>query len=136
MGTVLAEPHTGNKFVMGRWNPWVPLASSHSGLNSLGLPSKGIDAAVCHLVVETLASPVLYVLQRLNLHAMLQQVENIRVFLTKFHPSEFPIGISIMGHPLQTGAAKQAGILECVRKSVPVADFIEVSQLRYTLKQD
>ena len=31
---------------LGRWNPWVPLPDAHAGLNSLGLPSKGVDAAV------------------------------------------------------------------------------------------
>ena len=32
--------------LLGRWNPWVPLPDAHAGLNSLGLPSKGVDAAV------------------------------------------------------------------------------------------
>eukprot|EP00746_Dinoflagellata_sp_MGD_P164806 gnl/MRDRNA2_/MRDRNA2_93685_c0_seq1.p1 gnl/MRDRNA2_/MRDRNA2_93685_c0~~gnl/MRDRNA2_/MRDRNA2_93685_c0_seq1.p1 ORF type:complete len:254 (+),score=53.17 gnl/MRDRNA2_/MRDRNA2_93685_c0_seq1:3-764(+) len=42
----------------------------------------------------------------------------------------FPIGVSIMGHPAHGSDPdkKQQGILYCVRKSLPLADFIEINE--------
>lgn len=102
VGTVLNKPHTGNlsKFFGKEQNPWVPLPASHSGLNSLGLPSKGVDVAI----------------------------DNIKAFQDKWQPKDFPVGVSIMGHPLQEGQEKLDGILECVEKALPHAGFIEINE--------
>ena len=102
VGTVLNKPHTGNLFKVRKkeFNPWVPLPHSHSALNSLGLPSLGID----------------------------ESINNIKKFKDAYDVSNFPIGISIMGHPLQEGEEKLNGILECVEKSVGIADFIEINE--------
>ena len=102
IGTVLNKPHTGNLFKMGRkeHNPWTPLPNSRSALNSLGLPSLGIDKAI----------------------------ENIEKFREKVPYTDFPIGLSIMGHPLQEGQEKLDGILECVAKAVGKVEFIEINE--------
>ena len=102
VGTVLNKPHTGNLFQMGRkeHNPWVPLPNSKSALNSLGLPSLGVDKAI----------------------------ENIEKFRLEITDEDFPVGLSIMGHPLQDGQEKLDGILECVSKSIGKVDFIEINE--------
>ena len=102
VGTVLNKPHTGNLFPFfgKKFNPWVPLPGSNSAINSLGLPSKGIDITI----------------------------QNILDFKKRVTCENFPIGISIMGHPLQQGEVKLAGIIECVEKSLPVVDFIEINE--------
>ena len=102
VGTVLNKPHTGNivKIRGKKHNPWVPLPHSHSALNSLGLPSLGIDASL----------------------------KNIAEFREKYPDKDFPIGLSIMGHPLQEGQEKLDGILECVEKSVGKVEFIEINE--------
>lgn len=102
VGTVLNKPHTGNLFKVRKkeFNPWVPLPHSHSALNSLGLPSLGIN----------------------------ESIKNIKIFKDKYTDDGFPVGISIMGHPLQEGQEKLDGILECVEKSIGVADFIEINE--------
>ena len=102
VGTVLDKPHTGNLFdAFGKQhNPWTPLPNSHSALNSLGLPSLGIDVAL----------------------------DNIKSFKDRVQPKSFPIGISIMGHPAQEGEEKLNGVLDCVKKSLPVGDFIEINE--------
>lgn len=102
VGTVLNKPHTGNLFKVRKkeCNPWTPLPHSHSALNSLGLPSLGID----------------------------RSISNIAAFKEKYDTQGFPIGLSIMGHPLQEGEEKLEGILECVEKAVGVADFIEINE--------
>jgi len=41
---------------------------------------------------------------------------------------QFPIGVSIMGHPAKSGPEKLEGVLECVRRSIPLADFIEINE--------
>ena len=52
VGTVLNKPHTGNivKIRGKEHNPWAPLPHSHSALNSLGLPSLGIDASIKNIL--------------------------------------------------------------------------------------
>lgn len=102
VGTLLNAPHPGNiTRAFGKdCNPWIPLGNSHSALNSLGLPSLGIQPAL----------------------------DNIKAFREKFQPKDFPIGISIMGHPAQSGQEKLDGILECLEKSLPLADFIEINE--------
>ena len=74
--------------MLGYWNPWLPLPFSGAGLNSLGLPSKGVAKAM----------------------------QNIAAFRAKWAPVDFPIGVSIMGHPAQAGQEKLDGVLECVRQ--------------------
>ncbi|WDE95716.1 hypothetical protein PQO03_08305 [Lentisphaera profundi] len=102
VGTVLDKPHTGNLFpAFGKeQNPWTPLPNSHSALNSLGLPSLGVSVAV----------------------------DNIKAFQDRVQPKDFPIGVSIMGHPAQEGEEKLQGVLDCVKQSLPVADFIEINE--------
>jgi dihydroorotate dehydrogenase len=102
VGTVLNKPHTGNivKIRGKEHNPWVPLPHSHSALNSLGLPSRGIDASL----------------------------KNIEEFRQKYPDKDFPVGLSIMGHPLQEGNEKLDGILECVSKAIGIVDFIEINE--------
>ncbi|MFA6460936.1 MAG: hypothetical protein WCV90_01610 [Candidatus Woesearchaeota archaeon] len=69
VGTVLEQENKGNLInAYGhKVNPWTPLPNSHSAINSLGLPSKGID----------------YV------------VERVREFKEKYSPEDFPIGLSL-----------------------------------------
>jgi dihydroorotate dehydrogenase len=103
VGTVLSEPHGGN-VICSSWstlNPWTPLPNSASAINSLGLPSKGIDCAV----------------------------KKIKLFKEQVAPKNFPIGVSIMGHPNhKSDEEKLAGIAVCVQKSLEVADFIEINE--------
>lgn len=42
----------------------------------------------------------------------------------------FPIGVSIMGHPRHGSepSKKLDGVVECVRKALPLADFIEINE--------
>ena len=63
---------------------------SGAGLNSLGLPSQGVAKAMA----------------------------NIAAFRATWKPKDFPIGVSIMGHPAQSGQEKLDGVLECVRQAV------------------
>merc|ERR1739848_629908 len=42
--------------------------------------------------------------------------------------ARFPIAVSIMGHPLDSGEAKLGGVVECVQKAIAVVDFIEVNE--------
>jgi dihydroorotate dehydrogenase len=102
VGTVLNRTHSGNLFsALGRtFNPWVPLPASSSAINSLGLPGKGID-------------PVL---------------DRIKAFQDTVQPVDYPIGLSVMGHPGQQGQAKLDGVLECMEKALPVVDFIEINE--------
>lgn len=102
LGTVLNKPHTGNVFkAFGKeHNPWTPLPNSHSALNSLGLPSKGVDPLI----------------------------NTVKEFQDRVQPKDFPIGISTMGHPAQSGQEKIDGVLECVKKSLGTADFIEINE--------
>ena len=46
IGTVLDSSHTGNNWIFGRFCPWLPLPAGGNGLNSLGLPSKGVQKAL------------------------------------------------------------------------------------------
>ena len=102
VGTVLNKPHTGNLIsAFGKKaNPWVPLPKNDSAINSLGLPSKGID----------------------------KTLDNIKAFQDKYQPINFPVGLSIMGHPLENGEEKLRGVLDCVKKALPIVDFIEINE--------
>lgn len=80
--------------------PWVPLNASHAAINNLGLPSPGVD----------------------------EVLQNIQIFKNKYNPSNFPIGLSIMGHPKQSGQEKEDGLIECLEKAQGVVDFIELNQ--------
>eukprot|EP01084_Bolivina_argentea_P162316 282497_1 len=117
VGTVLNRKHSGNLPMMklfnfiplGRYNPWTPLPETKCGLNSLGLPTKGID----------------------------EVIKNILFFKTEcvtkgYDISKFPIGVSIMGHPLDNSdpCEKLKGVIECVEKCClsQTADFIEINE--------
>ena len=124
VGTVLSEPHTGNvfSFLGGLWsgNAWTPLPQSGAALNSLGLPSKGVDAAVVNIKAfrERHGIPP-------------QRAEQRRAATPAASDAPcFPIGVSIMGHPKHANDATQklAGIVYCVEKALPVSDFIEINE--------
>lgn len=102
VGTALNRSHCGNVFSSwGRsFNPWTPLPSSASAINSLGLPGKGIDFVL----------------------------DNIKAFQDRKQPEDFPIGLSVMGHPSQKGQAKIDSVVECLEKALPVVDFIEINE--------
>lgn len=102
VGTVLHKPHTGNLYpMMGeQLNPWAPLPNSGSAINSLGLPGKGIG-------------PVL---------------ERIKSFRNQYQPENFPIGLSIMGHPAEEGEEKIQGVEACLKQALPLVDFIEINE--------
>lgn len=125
VGTVLARAHGGNLEVgRGRWTPLMPLPSSGGAVNSLGLPSKGIDVAVANIAAfrERRSLPV-QVAHRAHRDTLATRAA------ARGAPSQpFPIGVSIMGHPEDFGAAKLSGILRCVRASLSVADFIEINE--------
>ena len=100
VGTVLIEPHNGNSFGPFPINPWTPLTYSHGALNSLGLPNVGVDVVV----------------------------RNIARFKADYKPVDFPIGVSIMGHPAHEGEKKLQGTVECLRRVLPFADFVEINE--------
>jgi dihydroorotate dehydrogenase len=128
VGTVLSEPHTGNlfDFLGGLWcgNPWTPLPQSGGALNSLGLPSKGVDCAVEHIAAFR------------ERHGVPPQTPAAaRGWRGGAAPVEqggagFPIGVSIMGHPAHASEPerKLRGVVHCVEKSLPVSDFIEINE--------
>lgn len=102
VGTVLDRPFAGNRIPVlgGSANPWTPLHFSASAINSLGLPSRGVSEAV----------------------------ENVRTFRKKHSPENFPIGMSIMGHPEDGEEEKVHGIASCVESALEVVDFIEINE--------
>src|SRR3989344_963956 len=101
VGTVLIEQHTGNRFSSRvSYNPWTPLPYSQGAINSLGLPNVGVDVVM----------------------------KNILNFRNEHNPVDFPIGVSIMGHPAQHGEKKLEGTIECLRRVLPVADFVEINE--------
>lgn len=103
VGTVLDRSNTGNLMPVGNRlvNPWAPLPHSKSAINTLGLPSKGVDAVV----------------------------ENILAFREAFEPEDFPIGASVMPHPADTDySRKLSSISDCVQKLLPVVDFLEINE--------
>jgi len=116
VGTVLNAPHKGNlfSFLGGAWtgNVWTPLPESGGALNSLGLPSYGIEV------------PIQNIKDFRQRHRITPQVPGHETPIAKC----FPIGVSIMGHPAQDGEQKLAGVVECVKKAIPVADFIEINE--------
>jgi len=117
VGTVLSAPHTGNLFPMWggllKFNAWTPLPYSGGALNSLGLPAHGVDVAVRN--IEAFRSRRGIAPQGFGSADLPRS-------------KRFPIGVSIMGHPKQEGQQKLEGVLECVRKTIPVADFIEINE--------
>ncbi len=102
VGTVLDKPNAGNLMPVGNRlvNPWAPFPHSKSAINTLGLPSKGVDVVV----------------------------ENIRDFREAFEPEDFPIVASVMPHPKDTDMGQKLhSISDCVRKLLPVVDLFEVN---------
>jgi len=116
VGTVLNEPHCGNVFSMlgglCLCNCWTPLPQSGGALNSLGLPSQGVDKAVENIAEFRRK-------HNIDLAAESSQCPLFRCF---------PIGVSIMGHPAREGQEQIDGVLECIRKAIPVADFLEINE--------
>jgi len=103
VGTVLDRPHEGNLIpAYGKLvNPWAPLPHSKSAINTLGVPSKGVDVIV----------------------------RNILEFRDAFEPENFPIGASVMAHPKSTDAWQNPrSVADCVQKLLPVVDFIELNE--------
>ena len=120
VGTVLSDPHSGNlfDFLGGLWrgNAWTPLPSSGGALNSLGLPSKGVEPALRNIAAfrERHGVPP-------------QRAEHGRP--AGDGGASFPVGVSIMGHPAHSDPAdKLEGVLRCVRLCLPLADFIEINE--------
>lgn len=103
VGTVLSEPYAGNLIrAVHKWaNPWTPLPYSRSAINSLGLPSHGVECAR----------------------------ENIVNFRRIFQPENFPIIASVMGHPSHKDEQKKInGILHCLQVLLPWVDGFEVNE--------
>jgi|GEM_PF-1357619 len=102
VGTVLNRKHSGNNLssLFKNIPPWTPLPNSNSAINSLGLPNKGVD----------------------------QVVKNIKKFKSKYEVNDFPIGISVMGHPLDSDEEKVDSIIEVIEKSYDVVDFYEINE--------
>lgn len=102
VGTVLSSPHSGNLIstLKGTANPWTPLPYSQSALNTLGLPSIGID----------------------------KTLDNIKRFQDKFSPKDFPIGLSLMAHPKLPNEKKADDLMKLFKKSKDVVDFIEINE--------
>ena len=104
VGTVLNKPHTGNLIpslpFFPPTNPWAPLPHSQSCLNSMGLPSKGFEPAL----------------------------DNIKRFRDTALPVDFPIGISVMGHPAQEGEEKIDGVCQVIQAVSGEVDFIEINE--------
>lgn len=101
VGTVLIKQNKGNHIgPILRVNPWTPLPASDGAINTLGLPSKGVD----------------YV------------VRTIDEFREEYQPKDFPIVASVMGHPEQKGKEKLKGMLECVKILLPYVDVIKINE--------
>ena len=101
VGTVLSESHTGNvfSFLGGLWsgNAWTPLPLSGAALNSLGLPSKGVDAALANIAAFR---------ERHGVRPQCAAREAADAPGGSGGPA-FPIGVSIMGHPAHGADAKR-----------------------------
>ena len=139
VGTVLSEPHAGNVFGMlgGLWrgNAWTPLPQSGAALNSLGLPSKGVDAALANIAAFRESHGIAPQTGRgsssgAGAGARGSSSNGNGGSSGSGNDDFFPIGVSIMGHPAHGAdpARKLQGVLECVRKSLPLADFIEINE--------
>ena len=102
VGTVLHKAHKGNLFsAFGKQtNPWTPLPNSLAAINSLGLPSKGVQEVKC----------------------------NIDDFRSKHTPADFPIGVSLMGHPLDEEVSKIEGVLHMLDVLWDSVDFFEINE--------
>lgn len=113
VGTVLNQPNPGNLIrAFGiNVNPWVPLPFDGSAINSLGLPSKGVEVAI----------------------------RNIYEFRTKHNPRNFPIGMSVMGHPMYNRKPhehdyeacqklKVQSMLLCIKQARAYVDFFEINE--------
>ena len=129
---MLSESHTGNvfSFLGGLWkgNAWTPLPLSGGALNSLGLPSQGVAAAMSNIAAfrERHALPP----QRAERTGKAKGGGAKGAGAgTDAGGSGFPIGVSIMGHPAHADPARKLeGVLHCVREALPLADFIEVNE--------
>lgn len=135
VGTVLSEPHTGNlfDFLGGLWrgNAWTPLPQSGAALNSLGLPSKGVDCALDNIATFRLRHGIAP-------QKAIDPTNSAASKTSERHGGEsggvpFPIGVSIMGHPAHDGAGdagarKLRGVLYCVERALPLSDFIEINE--------
>lgn len=102
VGTVLPRVHCGNlpPELGGQLNPWTPLPSSRSAINSLGLPQVGVDATA----------------------------KNIEAFRAQEHDAHFRIAASVMAHPFDQGEYAVEGVVQTVRKLAPLVDFFELNE--------
>ena len=110
VGTTLPSAYQGNihKIYGKKLNPWLPLPHSNSALNSLGLPSLGIDTAL----------------------------NNIKIFRKKIQDSSFPIGLSIAAHPKETRQIQMQNFLSSIEKASPYVDFFEINENCPNIKKD
>lgn len=101
VGTTLSDENEGNRIkAFGKYYPpWTPLPKSNSAINTLGLPSQGIDIAR----------------------------HNIEEFRWKYQPSNFPIIINIMEHPLNPKNKKEGGLIYCLKRALYFSDMIEIN---------
>ena len=60
-------------------------------------------------------------------HGIEAVLKNIQSFQDRRQPVDFPIGLSLMGHPSQKGKAKVDGVVECLEKALPIVDFVEIN---------
>jgi dihydroorotate dehydrogenase len=101
VGTVLSEPHTGNVFSFfgGLWkgNVWTPLPLSGAALNSLGLPSKGVDVALENIASFRSRNGVPPQSPDRRASGGAKGATSSSAAMPS--AAAFPIGVSIMGHP-------------------------------------
>ena len=109
VGTTLSSPHEGtlHKIFGKKLNVWIPLPHSNGAINSLGLPSLGIDKCL----------------------------ENIKKFKNKIQDSSFPIGISLSLHPKETEKKQLENLLNAVEKASKFVDFYEINESCPNIKE-
>ena len=103
VGTALSSFNQGNqkKWLGISFLPWIPLPFSNSAINSLGLPSDGIDNVL----------------------------KNIVAFKKKYPEiKEFPIGLSIAKHPLKTTKDELSALMDMIKKAYEKVDFFEINE--------
>ena len=102
IGTTLPYAHNGKfaKIYGKKLNTWLPLPHSMGALNSLGLPSKGIDVSI----------------------------QNIKKFRQKITDNTFPIGLSLSPHPLDEGEEKNTNFFHMIEKAKDYANFLEINE--------
>ena len=102
VGTTLPYAHNGKlaKIYGKNLNTWVPLPHSMGALNSLGLPSKGIDIAI----------------------------KNTNDFRKHTNDQTFPIGVSLAPHPLDKREEKNINFFHMIEKAKEHFEFLEINE--------